>query len=171
MRIKSIESNRVHLQYSNRGYSDQGGFYNGRPTYSHQESYVDAYGGQAQDNSYYPYNQGGNRRPRPNPRMYSEQPSFNNSSNSQAQNAYRESYDNITAASGSGSGSNVDAWGNSTDPSSVNSSFDQLSQQIQYGQQGYDNAHGYNSQPNFNNNNVPAKASMATRATAPIPPA
>ncbi|EAW09439.1 uncharacterized protein ACLA_036430 [Aspergillus clavatus NRRL 1] len=158
------ESSRVNLHYSNRGYSDQGGYYNGRPAYSRPDSYVDAHGGQSQDNGYYPYNQGGNRRPRPNPRMYSEQAPYNNGLNGQAQNAYRQSYDNITAASGSGSGSNFDAWGNSTDPSSVNSSYDQLSQQLQ---QGY-NSQGYNSQPNLNSS-VPTKTPVHSFGQAPAP--
>ena len=48
--------------------------------------------------------------------------------NGHSQNGYHKSYENVTA---SGSGSNTDQWGNSTDPSSVNSSIDQLQQQQQ----------------------------------------
>ncbi|EAL92731.1 hypothetical protein AFUB_040640 [Aspergillus fumigatus A1163] len=120
------------------------GTYSSRPvSWARTESYVDTYNGQPQDNGYYPYNQGGGRRPRPNPRVYTDQTGYSNGSNGYAQHSYQKSVDNITAASGSG-GSHTDAWGNSTDPSSVNSSIDQLSQQLQYGQQ------GFNSQPNLN---------------------
>lgn len=151
------ESSRANGYYSNRGYHDQGGFYNGRGTYSRQESYASAYSSQAQDNGYYPYNQGGGQRPRRNPRMYSEQGIYNNGSNGYAQHSYQRSYDNVAVASGSGPGNNTDPWGTSTDPSSVNSSVDQFSQLLQFGQQ------GRNSQLNFNVNaptntsvNVPA---------------
>ncbi|PKX91881.1 uncharacterized protein P174DRAFT_492700 [Aspergillus novofumigatus IBT 16806] len=138
------ESSRGNGYYPNRGYSDQSGHFNQRATYSRPESYVDTYNGQPQDNGYYPYNQGGGgRRPRPNPRMYTDQTGYSNGSNGYAQHSYEKSVDNITAASGSG-GSHADAWGNSTDPSSVNSSIDQLSQQLQLGQR------GFNSQLNLN---------------------
>ncbi|GIK01300.1 hypothetical protein Aspvir_005333 [Aspergillus viridinutans] len=137
------ESGRGNGYYPNRGYSDQSGYFNQRGTYSRPESYVDTYNGQPQDNGYYPYNQGGGRRPRPNPRVYTDQTGYSNGSNGHAQHSLQKSFDNITAASGSG-GSHTDAWGNSTDPSSVNSSIDQLSQQLQFGQQ------GFNSQPNLN---------------------
>ena len=59
-----------------------------------------------------------------------------------AQQGYHKSYDNVTAASGSGSG-NTDPYGNSTDPSSINSSFDRLQQQQQFHhQQQQDKRHG-----------------------------
>lgn len=64
--------------------------------------------------------------------------------NAYAQQGYHTSYDNVTAASGSGSG-NTDPYGNSTDPSSINSSFDQLQQQQQqfhHHQQQQDKGHG-----------------------------
>lgn len=49
--------------------------------------------------------------------------------------SYQRSYDNVTAMSGSGSG-NTDSYGQSTDPSSLNSSMDQLQQHaIQHQQQ------------------------------------
>ena len=59
-----------------------------------------------------------------------------------AQQGYHKSYDNVTAASGSGSG-NTDPYGNSTDPSSINSSFDRLQQQQQqfHHQQQQDKGH------------------------------
>ena len=44
---------------------------------------------------------------------------------------YQRSNDNITAGSGSGGSHNTDQLGNSTDPSSVNSSMDRLQQQLQ----------------------------------------
>lgn len=62
------------------------------------------------------------------------------------QPGYQESYDNVTAASGSNS-NKTDQWGNSTDPSSVNSSLDRLQHQQQqqnlektYGFSGFGNA-------------------------------
>lgn len=61
----------------------------------------------------------------------------NNQNYAQQQNnfypnsTYQQSNDNFTA----GSGSATDQWGNSTDPSSVNSSYDRLQQQQRYGQQ------------------------------------
>ncbi|RHZ47059.1 uncharacterized protein CDV56_102780 [Aspergillus thermomutatus] len=155
------ESSRGNGHHPNRGYSDQSGYFTQRGTYSRPESYVDTYNSQPQDNSYYPYNQGGSRRPRPNPRMYTEQTGYSNGSNGYAQHSYQKSYDNITAVSGSG-GSHTDAWGNSTDPSSVNSSIDQLSQQLQFGQQ------GFNSQPNLNGYApAPAKTPVHSFGQAP----
>ncbi|GFF96527.1 uncharacterized protein YMR295C [Aspergillus udagawae] len=155
------EPSRGNGYYPNRGYSDQSGYVNQRGTYSRPESYVDTYNGQPQDNGYYPYNQGGGRRARPNPRMYTDQTGYSNGSNGYAQHSYQKSFDNITAASGSG-GSHTDAWGNSTDPSSVNSSIDQLSQQLQLGQQ------GFNSQPNLNGYApAPSKAPVHSFSQAP----
>lgn len=51
-------------------------------------------------------------------------------SNFYPQQSYQQSNDNITAGSGS---NGTDQWGNSTDPSSVNSSMDRLQQQLQNG--------------------------------------
>ncbi|PYH47924.1 uncharacterized protein BP01DRAFT_372085 [Aspergillus saccharolyticus JOP 1030-1] len=111
--------------HSSRAHHDQNGYPNGRGTYSRPDSYVENGNGQA--DNYYPYNQGGGSgRPRP-PR----QTRMNTEQNGYSQHAYQKSYDNVTAASGSGSGSNGEAWGNSTDPSSVNSSMDQFQQQQQ----------------------------------------
>lgn len=50
----------------------------------------------------------------------------NGAPNVYPQQGYQRSYDNVTAGSGSNSAS--DQWGNSTDPSSVNSSMDRLQQ-------------------------------------------
>jgi hypothetical protein len=127
-----------HNGYANRGYGEQEGYYNGRGTYSRPDSYVEGgYGAGPPPENYYPYNQmSGRPRPRHHPRMNSEHYG-NNASNGYAQNGYAQngygqngyhkSYENVTAASGSGS--NTEPWGNSTDPSSVNSSIDQLQQQ------------------------------------------
>ncbi|BCR93968.1 uncharacterized protein AKAW2_11014A [Aspergillus luchuensis] len=113
--------------HSHRGHYDQGGHYNGRGAYSRPDSYVE--NGNGQSDNYYPYNQGGGRpRPRHHARMNTDQSGY-------SQHGYHKSYDNMTAASGSGSGSNTDAYGNSTDPSSVNSSIDQFQQQQQQQQQ------------------------------------
>ena len=120
----------------NRGYSDQS-YYGGggRGTQSRPDSFMDAYqNGQAADNNYYPYqnNQNGRSRPRHASRMSSDQAVY--TTNSQygypQQQGYQRSYDNIAAMSGSGSGSGyTDPYGQSTDPSSLNSSMDQLQQQ------------------------------------------
>ncbi|THC97992.1 hypothetical protein EYZ11_002494 [Aspergillus tanneri] len=123
-------------------------YYNGR---SRPDSFVENnYGGGPPTENYYPYNQGGGR-PRRHPRNTSEQAMYgqNYSQNGYAptgysQNGYHRSYENETAASGSGS--NTDPYGNSTDPSSVNSSIDHLQYQQRmeeramvdgYGFQGY----------------------------------
>lgn len=95
---------------------------------------IDGYQGQAQDPNY-PYNQGGPRRPRHYSRMSTDQWSYANGNGKDAQYAYQQqnyqrSNDNVTALSGSGSGSGyTDSYGQYTDPSSLNSSMDQLQQQ------------------------------------------
>ncbi|PWY92755.1 hypothetical protein BO70DRAFT_403084 [Aspergillus heteromorphus CBS 117.55] len=121
--------------HSNRGHHDQGGYHNGRGAYSRPDSYAE--NGNGQPENYYPYNQNGSRpRPRHHARMNTDQSGY-------SQHGYQKSYDNITAASGSGSGSNTDAYGNSTDPSSVNSSMDQFQQQQQQYQQQQQMAESY----------------------------
>lgn len=130
--------------HSHRGHYDQGGHYNGRGAYSRPDSYVE--NGNGQSDNYYPYNQGGGRpRPRHHARMNTDQSGY-------SQHGYQKSYDNMTAASGSGSGSNTDAYGNSTDPSSVNSSIDQFQQQQQQQQQMAENYgfQGFGAGPNLN---------------------
>ncbi|KAF7594466.1 hypothetical protein BBP40_009099 [Aspergillus hancockii] len=143
-----------------RGYNDQNGYYNGRGTYSRPESYMENnYGGGPPPENYYPYNQqGGGRRPRHRHRMDSE---YHGSyaPNGYGHNGYHKSYENVTAASGSGS--NTDPWANSTDPSSVNSSIDQLQQQQQQQQQAQQQQEkavaerygfsGFGPDPNLNN--------------------
>lgn len=129
---------------------------------------IDAYGGssQAPDN-YYPYNQSGNgngRRPRHNPRMPSDQGGYANGNGGQyayQQPNHQQSYDNVTAGSGSGY---TDSYGQSTDPSSLNSSMDQLQQQAlqqqrlderaqaEYGFQGF----GGNPNMNGHGKNIPS---------------
>ncbi|KAL4897699.1 hypothetical protein BDV59DRAFT_48681 [Aspergillus ambiguus] len=130
-----------HNGYATRGYGEQEGYYNGRGTYSRPDSYIDG-GYPPPPENYYPYNQmNGRPRPRHHPRMNSEHYGNNApyghaqngyaqngyAQNGYVQNGYHKSYENMTAASGSGS--NTEPWGNSTDPSSVNSSIDQLQQQ------------------------------------------
>lgn len=131
--------------YSNRGH-DQGGYY-GRGSQSRPDSYVDNYGGSnpQQYNSNYPYNNNNNGGRQQRQRPYYEQDyrnSYgNNGQNLYPQQGYQKSYDNVTA--GSGSGSNTDQWGNSTDPSSVNSSMDRLQQQQQQERQ-FADSYGFN---------------------------
>ncbi|KAL2008870.1 hypothetical protein VTN00DRAFT_7064 [Thermoascus crustaceus] len=129
--------------HSNRGY-DQGGYY-GRGSQSRPDSYVDNHGGSnpQQYNSYYPYNNNNSGRQRQ--RSHYDQGHGNgygnNGQNFYPQQGYQKSYDNVTA--GSGSGSNTDQWGNSTDPSSVNSSMDRLQQQQQQERQ-FADSYGFN---------------------------
>lgn len=85
------------------------------------------------------YSHPGQRRPRhANNRMNSEYTNGNGYNQQQfyPNSPYQRSNDNFTAGSGS---ANTDQYGNSTDPSSVNSSFDRLQQQAaqqkQYQQQ------------------------------------
>jgi hypothetical protein len=92
----------------------------------------------------YPYNQNGQQNGRRRPHHPRASPSSpmtptegypnigNNVSNSQygypQGHGYQRSYDNVTALSNNGSG-HTDPYGQSTDPSSINSSNDQLQQQ------------------------------------------
>jgi hypothetical protein len=93
----------------------------------------------------YPYNQNGHQNGRRRPSHHlrgSHSPPIaspdsypnigNNVNNSQygypQNNGYQRSYDNVTALSNNGSG-HTDPYGQSTDPSSINSSNDQLQQQ------------------------------------------
>lgn len=118
----------------------------GRPSVSRPGSYID-HG--ASGSNGYSYQGQGQRRPRqPNNRMNSEY-SNGNGYNQQQQfypnAAYQQSNDNFTAGSGS---ANTDQWGNSTDPSSVNSSYDRLQQQAaqqkHYQQQQQSESYGFN---------------------------
>ncbi|KAF9892904.1 hypothetical protein FE257_000496 [Aspergillus nanangensis] len=176
--------------YSNRGYSEQDAYYNGRGAYSRPDSYVESnYGSGAQPENYYPYNQTGGRPrpPRHNQRMNSDYSGNNGyaqngyAQNGYAQNGYHKSSDNMT---GSGSGSNHEPWGNSTDPSSVNSSIDHLQQQQQQQQQQRveekavgDNYgfQGFGPGPNLNNHNRamvsggagPSRIALGNNSTVP----
>lgn len=116
---------------NNDRYNEGGNNYWNRPSMSRPDSFVDNYGGSGPNQPYsphYPYNNNynGRQRPRFSERMHSE-PAYNNGApNVYPQQGYQKSYDNVTAGSGSNSAS--DQWGNSTDPSSVNSSLDRLQQ-------------------------------------------
>ncbi|KAB8229204.1 uncharacterized protein BDW43DRAFT_303321 [Aspergillus alliaceus] len=164
-----------HNGYS-RGYNDQNGHYHGRGNYSRPESYMEGnYGGGPPPENYYPYNQqGGGRRPRPRHRMESEYHG-GYAPNGYGSNGYHKSYENVTAASGSGS--NTEPWTNSTDPSSVNSSIDQLQrqqqeqqqQQLQQQQQRQEKAvadrygfSGFGPEPNLNNGGALASGAAGT---------
>ncbi|KAJ5220281.1 hypothetical protein N7468_009485 [Penicillium chermesinum] len=146
--------------YHNRGHSEQNGYY-GRPSRPDADGYQNGGPSQGQEN-HYPY---GNRRPRQQPRMPSEQGVYGNNVpyGPPTPNNFQQSYDNVTALSGSGSGSNnTDPYGNSTDPSSLNSSMDQLQQQALQQQRMEQRAQaeygfqGFGSGPNLNNNGYPA---------------
>lgn len=131
---RTIESHsRAGTQYPPRAQNDH---YYGRPNLSRPDSYSEAYVN--------PYAQPSGQQPRGNrhnQRMNGEPaPYANNAQNVYPQPAAHQSYDNMT--SGSGSNSNrTDQWGNSTDPSSVNSSLDRLQQQQQ--QQNLEKTYGF----------------------------
>ncbi|KAJ5119034.1 hypothetical protein N7448_010743 [Penicillium atrosanguineum] len=107
--------------HSNRGY-DQNANY-GRAGPSRPDSVADNYGQENQT----PYQ---NRRQRHPRRTDSDQVGYNGSQSNQ------RSYDNVAAMSGSGS-AYTGPYGQGTDPSSLNSSMDQLSQYAQRADGGY----------------------------------
>lgn len=166
----------------NRGYTDQS-YYGGggRGTQSRPDSLIDGYqngGGPAADSNYYPYqnNQNGRSRPRQYSRMSSEQASHaNNGQSGYPQQGYQRSYDNVAAVSGSGY---TDSYGQSTDPSSMNSSLDQLQQQAmqQYRMDervyadtngyGYQGGGGYGQSPPYNAN---GNANGKSLPSPPVP--
>lgn len=124
-----------------RGYSEQNIY--ARASQSRPDSFIDAYNYPSADN-YYPYNSSRSRDSR-RPRMTQEQAMYANGDYTQngynypnygngtgSGNGYQQSYENMTA--GSGSNTTNEPWINSTDPSSVNSSIDQPQQQQQYQQ-------------------------------------
>lgn len=111
----------------------QGGYnrgYESNNYYSRNQSRPDDLGdgyqnGNYQEN-YYPYQQqqqqNGRRRAGPG-RTSTDQANY-----SYQNHNYQRSYDNVTAMSGSGGSGQTDPYGQSTDPSSMNSSVDQLQQ-------------------------------------------
>ncbi|KAF3387853.1 hypothetical protein DPV78_012080 [Talaromyces pinophilus] len=117
----------------------------GRPSMSRPDSYVD-HG--ASGSNGYSYQGRGNRPRHGNGRMngdYTNGNGYNQQQPYYPNSPYQRSNDNFTAGSGS---ANTDQWGNSTDPSSVNSSFDRLQQQAaqqkQYQQQQQAESYGFN---------------------------
>ncbi|KAJ5769339.1 hypothetical protein N7520_003898 [Penicillium odoratum] len=138
---------------------------NGQNGQSHPDSVIDygASSSQAPENPY-PYNQNGQqqqRRPRYQSRG-SEQGVYGNGNQHRApQQQYQRSYDNVTAMSGSGSG-NTDPYGQSTDPSSLNSSMDRMDDraQAEYGYQGY-------AGPNVNGKGMASAPAPANSEFAP----
>ena len=118
--------------YSRRGSYFGGANDQGRYGPSRRQSYIDGYQGY-QAAEYYPYSNHQNQRSsRSRPRV-SRRPT-DQSANGQYSGQYgydryqlaQGSYDNITAGSGQ-----TEPYGNSTDPSSVNSSIDHFQQQQQ----------------------------------------
>ncbi|KAJ5614372.1 hypothetical protein N7528_008026 [Penicillium herquei] len=107
----------IELGHNNRN-GEQNGNY-GRGGQSRPDSFVDygASSSQAPESQYGYGQNGGQRRPRV-PRQSTDQGMYANGG---------RSYDNVAALSGSPSGS-TDPYGQSTDPSSINSSNDQLQQ-------------------------------------------
>lgn len=139
----SVES-RPNTNYQNRAFNEQSHHYNVRGNQSRPDSYVEPY---ANSHVAPPYGHPNGQQPRGNrynPRMNGEPaPYANNAQAVYPQQAPHQSYDNVTAASGSNS-QRTDQWGNSTDPSSVNSSLDRLQQQQQQQHQNLEKTYGFN---------------------------
>ncbi|KAJ5797643.1 uncharacterized protein N7503_006939 [Penicillium pulvis] len=129
----------------------------GRNGQSHPGSVIDYAGSSQAPESSYPYNQNGQqRRPRYPTRQSTDQGVYGNGNQYGApQYQNQRSYDNVTAMSGSASG--TDSYGQSTDPSSLNSSVDQLQQR----QDGSPAEYGYQGQ-NINGRPSPAPAASST---------
>ncbi|KAK2758821.1 hypothetical protein FQN54_003513 [Arachnomyces sp. PD_36] len=126
--------------YNNRAFNENH-HYNARGNQSRPDSYAEPYA-----SSYVtPYGNPHGQQPRPNrhnQRMNGDAPYVNPTQNVYPQQSAHQSYDNVTAGSGSGS-NRTDQWGNSTDPSSVNSSLDRLQQQQQQQQQNLEKTYGF----------------------------
>lgn len=155
-----------HGGYGANNYSDA---YNGRAANSRPESYVDYNGSNGYNNGHYPYNQHGQRptRPRHSHHMNSDYGNERSGQHFYPNSAYQRSNDNVTAGSGS---ANTDQWGNSTDPSSVNSSFDRLQQQQQ--QQQYQKQEPQRPAETYGFNGLGAGPQIDTfQNQAPPPPA
>lgn len=156
------------------GYNRHEASYHGR-NQSRPDSIVDGYQANNAEN-YYPYqnhNQNPNGRRRPGPRVSADQNGYQN-------HAYQRSYDNVTALSGSGTGSGyTDPYGQGTDPSSMNSSVDQLQQhallqqQHQHQQQqrlderAQDYGVSFGNTPNWNNKGLPSAPAPVASPTSP----
>ncbi|KAL8694428.1 MAG: hypothetical protein Q9218_000920 [Villophora microphyllina] len=96
------------------------GYYNNRTSVARPDSYIDGYGGNP---SQLAYGRRVNQRVNSDPTLYGS----NAAPNVYPTHGYHQSYD--TVASGSGNEShNTDPWGNTTDPSSENSSIDRVQQ-------------------------------------------
>ena len=169
-----------HNPQASRGYGEQNGYY-GRGNQSRPDSFID-YGASSSQapESHYPYNQNnGQRRPRPQPRVSTDQSAYinGNGANGQytPQQNYSRSYDNVTALSGSGSGSS-DPYNHSTDPSSLNSSMDQLQQQALQQQRMDERAQaeygfsGFGAGPNMNGKGMPMAPAPAASPSWGQPP-
>ena len=97
---------------------DIGGYYSNRVSQSRPESYVDNSGNYSGQYS----------QPRRfGPRTVSDPALYGNNSNNGVypMHGYQQSYDTVTSGTGS---HGTDPWGNSTDPSSENSSIDKIQQ-------------------------------------------
>lgn len=93
------------------------GYYNNRMSVGRPDSYIDSYGGSPNQPG---YSRRISQRVNSDPVLYGT-----NSHGLYPAHGYHQSYD--TVASGSGNEShNTDPWGNSTDPSSENSSIDRV---------------------------------------------
>ncbi|KAL8922095.1 MAG: hypothetical protein Q9208_005405 [Pyrenodesmia sp. 3 TL-2023] len=108
-----------------------GGYYNNRVSVGRPDSYIENYGGNP--------NQLGNGR-RINQRVNSDPAPYGaNNHTVYPAHGYHQDYDTVASASGNES-HNTDPWGNSTDPSSENSSIDR----VQVPKPDHADTHGFN---------------------------
>jgi len=119
-----------------RGFQE-GGYYGNRNSGNRPDSFIDQYTGQNQQMP------GQGRGFRQNPRLNSE-PMLNSGRNGQhvyPSHSYQQSYDTVNSA---GSGSyQTDPYGNSTDPSSENSSLDRIHQLPKQNEQQMGDSYGF----------------------------
>jgi len=127
-----------------RGYQEGGYYGNGnRNSMNRPDSFIDQYGGLP------PQFQGQGRGMRPNPRNNSDPMLYGgrNPQNVYPSHSYQQSYDTV----GSGGSHQTEPWGNSTDPSSENSSVDRIQQTPKQGEQQVSDNYGLNG---FGGNNL-----------------
>ncbi len=116
------------LGYNNsqqRSPGDGGGYYGNRNSTVRPDSYIDNYAPPPPNH----HNQGQGRRFGP---RVSSDPALHGQNSQSGQgvypsHGYQQSYDTVASSSGNGSHA-TDQWGNSTDPSSENSSIDRVPQ-------------------------------------------
>ena len=118
-----IHSYLIGYNYQQRSPGDGGGYYGNRNSTVRPDSYIDNYAPPPPTH----HVQGRRFGPRENsdPALYGQNSHANGGV--YPSHAYQQSYDTVASSSGNGSHA-TDQWGNSTDPSSENSSIDRIPQ-------------------------------------------